>query len=53
MVFVEEVNKGPGANKSKRVPWLKHMRKEELAKFLIIPQYIDQEGWISKLPINS
>ena len=51
-MFVEEGNKGAGADKSKRVPWLKLMNGEELSNFLNKSKYIDQEGWISKLPLH-
>jgi pectinesterase len=46
---VEEGNRGPGADKSKRVKWMKHLSGHELDKFLNI-SYIDEEGWISELP---
>jgi pectinesterase len=47
--FVEEGNRGPRADKSKRVKWMKHLSGHELDKFLNI-SYIDEEGWISELP---
>ncbi|KAJ7977681.1 Pectinesterase [Quillaja saponaria] len=50
--FVEEGNTGPGANRSQRVPWLKHMSESELNQFLNF-SYIDQEGWIAKLPARA
>ncbi|KAK4258305.1 hypothetical protein QN277_007765 [Acacia crassicarpa] len=49
ITFVEEENKGPGANKSKRVSWMKNMTKEELHKFLDL-SYIDHEGWLNNRP---
>ncbi|GAU43134.1 hypothetical protein TSUD_348550 [Trifolium subterraneum] len=49
LTFVEEGNRGPGADKSKRVNWMKHLSGSELDKFLNI-SYIDEEGWISELP---
>ncbi|XP_058747088.1 probable pectinesterase 55 [Vicia villosa] len=49
LTFVEEGCTGPGADKSKRVEWMKHLSGDELDKFLSL-SFIDQEGWISKLP---
>jgi len=49
ITFVEEGCRGPGANKSNRVKWMKHLSQPELNKFLNI-SFIDEEGWISKLP---
>ncbi|XP_027357330.1 probable pectinesterase 29 [Abrus precatorius] len=49
IMFVEEGNRGPGANKSKRVQWIKDLRGAALDHFLNIT-YIDEEGWIAKLP---
>ncbi|KAL5859265.1 hypothetical protein ACOSQ4_000561 [Xanthoceras sorbifolium] len=40
---------GPGADTSKRVPWVKKLSRTELNQFVDI-SYIDKEGWISKLP---
>ncbi|KAL2326474.1 hypothetical protein Fmac_025532 [Flemingia macrophylla] len=51
ITYMEEGNTGPGADQSKRVPWLKHLSGVKLDQFLNI-SYIDQEGWIQKLPIN-
>ncbi|XP_058745631.1 probable pectinesterase 29 [Vicia villosa] len=49
LTFVEEGCTGPGADKSKRVKWMKSLSGPELDKFLSI-SFVDQEGWISKLP---
>ncbi|CAK8561000.1 unnamed protein product [Lathyrus sativus] len=49
LTFVEEGCTGPGADKSKRVKWMKSMSGHELDKFLSL-SFIDKEGWISKLP---
>ncbi|CAK8561005.1 unnamed protein product [Lathyrus sativus] len=51
LTFVEEKCFGDGANKSKRVKWMKSLSEMELNKFLSL-SFIDQEGWISKLPAN-
>ncbi|MED6163291.1 hypothetical protein PIB30_078435 [Stylosanthes scabra] len=49
ITFVEEGNTGPGADKSKRVPWMKHLSGSELDHFLDM-SYIDNEGWIANIP---
>jgi pectinesterase len=46
---VEEGNRGPGANKSQRVKWIKHLSGAGLDKFKKI-SFIDEDGWIAKLP---
>ncbi|XP_050918227.1 probable pectinesterase 29 isoform X2 [Lathyrus oleraceus] len=51
LTFVEEGCTGPGADKSKRVKWMKSMSGPELDKFLSL-SFIVQEGWISKLPAS-
>ncbi|XP_058747087.1 probable pectinesterase 55 [Vicia villosa] len=51
ITFVEEKCSGDGSNKSQRVKWMKSLSEAELNKFLS-PSFIDQEGWISKLPTN-
>ncbi|KAF7822350.1 putative pectinesterase 66 [Senna tora] len=52
ITFVEEGCRGAGANKSKRVPWLKHMGPNELIKFKS-QSFIDRDGWIPKQPITN
>ncbi|XVE73465.1 hypothetical protein DITRI_Ditri11bG0119700 [Diplodiscus trichospermus] len=49
LVYVEADCKGPGADTSKRVPWLKKLSAAQLTQFLNI-SYIDKEGWIRKQP---
>ncbi|KAK6260351.1 Pectinesterase, partial [Theobroma cacao] len=49
LIYVEADCKGPGANTSKRVPWLKKLGASQLKIFLNL-SYIDKEGWIAKLP---
>ncbi|KAL5062182.1 hypothetical protein RYX36_023919 [Vicia faba] len=51
LTFVEEGCTGPGADKSRRVKWMKSLSRPELDKFLS-NSFIDQEGWISKLPTS-
>ncbi|XP_022157021.1 uncharacterized protein LOC111023848 [Momordica charantia] len=41
---------GPGADTSRRVPWLKRLSAAELKYFSHI-SFIDQDGWTSRLPI--
>lgn len=48
---MEEGCRGPGANKSERVKWMKHLSGPQLQQFLNI-SFIDQEGWMAKLPIK-
>ncbi|KAF7818126.1 putative pectinesterase 66 [Senna tora] len=52
LTYVEEGCTGPGADKSKRVPWMKHLSGNQLQQFTDIKLFIDPEGWISKLPIQ-
>ncbi|CAI8607413.1 unnamed protein product [Vicia faba] len=51
LTFAEEGCTGPGADKTKRVKWMKNLSRHELDKFSS-KSFIDQEGWISKLPTN-
>ncbi|XP_060676285.1 pectinesterase QRT1 [Ziziphus jujuba] len=48
-LYVEASNRGAEADTSKRVPWLKTLNDDQLNQFVDI-SYIDNEGWISKLP---
>ncbi|KAG4166143.1 hypothetical protein ERO13_A13G112500v2 [Gossypium hirsutum] len=48
-----EVNcKGPGSNTSNRVTWEKKLTPSQLQQFSL-SYFIDQDGWISKLPMNN
>ncbi|KAJ9171706.1 hypothetical protein P3X46_015030 [Hevea brasiliensis] len=49
---VEANNSGPGADTSNRVPWLKKLDDSQLSIFVNI-SYIDEDGWIAKLPTVS
>ncbi|KAJ7973088.1 Pectinesterase [Quillaja saponaria] len=51
LFYAEEGCRGAGADKSKRVPWLKHLNADELKEFSNI-SYIDKEGWLAKLPFD-
>ncbi|GLU16736.1 hypothetical protein SLE2022_331520 [Rubroshorea leprosula] len=49
LTFVEADNVGPGANTDGRVKWIKKLSYESLKYFLDI-SFIDNEGWLAKLP---
>ncbi|XWS76673.1 hypothetical protein CRYUN_Cryun01aG0197700 [Craigia yunnanensis] len=51
LMYAEADCSGPGANTSKRVPWLKKLSAAQLNQFLNI-SYIDKEGWIAKQPVS-
>ncbi|KAK4558259.1 hypothetical protein RGQ29_007845 [Quercus rubra] len=50
LTYAEVNNSGPGADASKRVPWQKKLSTGELNQFLSVDRFINQEGWITKLP---
>ncbi|XP_042047248.1 probable pectinesterase 29 [Salvia splendens] len=49
LTFVEEQCRGLGSDKSSRVKWKKTLGQAEL-QYLTSISYIDNEGWLSKLP---
>ncbi|KAK9704982.1 hypothetical protein RND81_07G024900 [Saponaria officinalis] len=49
IIYAEVQCKGPGADTSKRVPWAKKLSDYEVQQYST-KAFIDQEGWISKLP---
>lgn len=49
LTFVEEQCRGLGSDKSSRVKWEKTLGQGEL-KYLTSISYIDNEGWLNKLP---
>ncbi|EEF47239.1 probable pectinesterase 29 [Ricinus communis] len=49
LTYVEANNTGPGADTSKRVPWLKKLDAVQLSQFVNL-SFIDADGWIAKLP---
>ncbi|KAL0414084.1 UNVERIFIED_CONTAM: putative pectinesterase 29 [Sesamum radiatum] len=51
ITFAEEECEGSGSDKSGRVVWEKDLSPEEI-KSLTSNSYIDDEGWIPKLPLN-
>ncbi|KDP28279.1 hypothetical protein JCGZ_14050 [Jatropha curcas] len=46
--YVEVDNRGPGAETSKRVPWVNQLNASELSKYLTL-SYIDSDGWLAAL----
>ncbi|KAM3199486.1 putative pectinesterase 29 [Capsicum annuum] len=51
LTFVEENCKGMGSNNSKRVPWKAKLSQQELQQLTSL-SFIDDEGWITKQPLN-
>ncbi|XVF72764.1 hypothetical protein PTKIN_Ptkin12aG0146600 [Pterospermum kingtungense] len=49
LMYAEANCKGPGADTSKRVPWMKILSAAQLNHYLDI-SYIDKEGWMAKQP---
>ncbi|XP_048498280.2 probable pectinesterase 55 [Beta vulgaris subsp. vulgaris] len=41
---------GPGADISKRVPWMKKLEISEVGQY-VTQEFIDQDGWIARQPI--
>lgn len=48
ITFAEAQCKGPGADLSKRVKWLKKLSSGELQKFIDQKVFLDQDNWISE-----
>nr|ACC68156.1 putative pectinesterase family protein [Arabidopsis halleri subsp. halleri] len=51
ITFVEFGCTGVGADTSKRVPWLKKASEKDVLQFTNLT-FIDEEGWLSRLPIK-
>ncbi|KAK7856813.1 putative pectinesterase 10 [Quercus suber] len=49
LTFVEHGCYGPGADTSKRVPWMKTLNSTDLEQFTNI-SFIDNEGWLNAQP---
>ncbi|KAJ4786353.1 Pectinesterase [Rhynchospora pubera] len=47
ITYAEESCAGPGSNKSKRVPWEKHLSAQDWNRF-ISSEFIDQDNWIEQ-----
>ncbi|XVF05935.1 hypothetical protein REPUB_Repub06bG0004800 [Reevesia pubescens] len=50
IVYAEIDCEGPGANKSKRVPWEKNLSPQDLKYLLTVNRYINKGGWIQRQP---
>lgn len=42
---------GEGANKGKRIQWLKKLSTKDLNFFVKSPDFIDKEMWLEKIPL--
>lgn len=42
---------GEGANKGKRIQWLKKLSTKDLNVFVKSPDFIDKEMWLEKIPL--
>ncbi|KAE9618920.1 hypothetical protein Lal_00047668 [Lupinus albus] len=49
--YIEADCEGPGADTSKRVPWSKKVSGSKMDKFSI-SSFINQDGWLQKLPVK-
>ncbi|KAK7386747.1 hypothetical protein VNO78_27082 [Psophocarpus tetragonolobus] len=50
--YAEVDCKGPGANTSKRVPWLTKLNNSQLEEFSLA-SFINKDGWLDNLPTTS
>ncbi|KAL8048426.1 hypothetical protein ABFX02_07G064800 [Erythranthe guttata] len=51
ITFADDQCQGPGSDKSNRVKWEKNLSPEELQLFTS-NSYIDNDGWMHKIPLN-
>ncbi|RVW39208.1 putative pectinesterase 29 [Vitis vinifera] len=51
VTFVEADCMGEGANKGKRIQWLKKLSTKDLNVFVKSPDFIDKEMWLEKIPL--
>ncbi|XVF31474.1 hypothetical protein REPUB_Repub16aG0149200 [Reevesia pubescens] len=50
IVFAEVDCEGPGADKSKRVPWEKNLSAQDLNYLVNVNTFVNKGGWIQKQP---
>ncbi|KAK9692156.1 hypothetical protein RND81_09G244500 [Saponaria officinalis] len=50
VVFAEEGCRGDGANRSKRVRWEKRLSNKEVESLVNVDVFINNDGWLNKLP---
>ncbi|XVE85288.1 hypothetical protein DITRI_Ditri17bG0079800 [Diplodiscus trichospermus] len=50
IVYAEGECEGPGADKSKRVPWEKNLSPRDLSVLVNIDTFINEDGWIQTQP---
>ncbi|XP_021283279.1 probable pectinesterase 29 [Herrania umbratica] len=50
IVYAEVDCEGPGADKSKRVPWEKNLSPQDLSYLINVDSFINKGGWIQRQP---
>ncbi|KAK6242942.1 hypothetical protein QUC31_009351 [Theobroma cacao] len=50
IVYAEVDCEGPGADKSKRVPWEKNLSPQDLSYLINVDSFINEGGWIQRQP---
>ncbi|XVE89550.1 hypothetical protein DITRI_Ditri20bG0005100 [Diplodiscus trichospermus] len=52
IVYAEVDCEGPGADKSKRVPWEKNLSAQDLSYLVNVDNFINKGGWIQRQPMT-